>query len=275
MDEIHAEVRSIDPSTGGDAKRRYEEITFVKEKLSLGSQPYPRLLGLPWLRRRPSCREVDLVVPIAESYYGLALIEEKRIDLPLARQLRRSYVMNSLAVRVFLLNMVDGQLYAEFHRRKGHFNATYASAWDVGAAGYIDSLTHEDPESANRVSPWVAARAELREELDLRNEVLPYREGFFFLGLGRNIPTGQVDVLGFCKSSMPIPFDREPTTGVSEYGRCLFDPRNVAEFVAAKRKWVPTALLTLILCLEAQGHSRNEIEIAFGGIAGEALDLKP
>jgi hypothetical protein len=273
VEEVYAEMRSLDPSSGDDVRRRHEELSFVQGKLSLGSQPYPRLVGLPWLERWQQGPEVDLVVPIAESYYGVALVEEKKIDMPTARQLRRTYVLNSLAVRVLLLHTVDGQLHAEFHRRKGHYNATYASAWDVGAAGYIDSLLHVDPESAGRVSPWVAARAELREELNLRNEMLPYREGFFFLGIGRNTPTGQVDVLGYCRSGMPIPLNREPTKGVSEYGRCIFDPRNVARFVAAKRKWVPTALLTLILCLEALGHSREEIETAFGDI--EAIDLDP
>ena len=47
------------------------------------------------------------------------------------------------------------------------------------------------------------------------------------------------------------------------YDRCRLEPESVAHFVAEKRYWVPTAVLTLVLTLEAFGYSLDFIDQVF------------
>ena len=91
-----------------------------------------------------------LVVTVGPSRYGLALIEEKKLNLPSAVTLRSMCVLNSLAVRVALVYEMDGHLWVECHQRKGGANATYKDAWDVSAAGYIDPCNEEHLDPLDR-----------------------------------------------------------------------------------------------------------------------------
>lgn len=142
-------------------------------------------------------------------------------------------------------------------------------AWDVGAAGYIDQEDHIDLEYPERISPWRASAAEIEQELNIKEWDLQNREHYQFFGVGRNEPTGQLDILGVCQlANEPHP-GRAKKPRVLCYDRCLLTPESVANFVLEKKYWVPTALLTLVLVLQAEKFETSRIEAAFARCAGK------
>jgi hypothetical protein len=257
-------------------QKEFQVLTEVERRLTQeGSNAYPRLVGSPEIVAGATVRGTEtLQVPIGPSRYGVALIEERRLKLPTALSLRKNHILNSLAVRVAFVYERKGEKWIEFHQRKGGANATYKNAWDVSAAGYVDPLRHRDPDKKERVSPWLACAYELAEELGIRSFELPHRDHYQFLGLGRNWPTGQLDLLAFCEAAIPLDTSRPRTARVRTFGRCRLNPESVAAFVLSRRCWVPTALLTLVLTLEAFGFPRGRIRRALSPLAGK-LNLQP
>jgi hypothetical protein len=256
-----------------------ESLTQVRERLlKEGSNAYPRVAGLPSFTTNND-GQIEFRIPIGQSRFGVALIEERHLRIPTALALRSNLILNSLAVRVAYVykkqNFSGGsEVWVEFHQRKAE-TATYKLAWDVGAAGYIDPHKHKTKEKDGYVSPWLACASELVEELNIPRVELPNREHYFFFGIGRNDPTGQLDLLAYCESPyVPNPRRRPRSPYVKGYARCPLTPRSIAKFVASKRKWVPIAILTLILTLESFGFVRAEIESEFARIGAE-LDLEP
>jgi len=237
-----------------------------------GNNEYLRLVGPPEVFSRDNVK--ILCVPIAPSRYGIALVEERRFVLPTAVKLRQTRILNSLGVRVAVIYPKDGVEWVEFHQRRGKTNSLYKEAWDVGAAGYIDLERHKDTEPPNCISVWRASALEIEEELNIPQWELQFREHYRYFGVGRNDLTGQVDVLGVCRlANSPDP-NRKVKSRVTRYDRCLLEPEPVADFVCEQKYWVPSALLTLILLLQAEGFTSSRIEAAFARCAGN-VDLDP
>jgi hypothetical protein len=256
------------------SKREIKLLTEIHWRLTLqGSNAYPRLVALPRLTSKKGSGEV-LEIDIGPSRYGIALVEERGLSLPTAVALRSRFILNSLAVRVALVYEHERQNWVEFHQRKGGPNATYKRAWDVSAAGYVDPIRHRDPENPAKVSPWQAAAHELAEELGIPLVEFPYRDNYHFFGVGRNDPTGQLDLLAYYASPFVPDPTRPPTPRVSQFGRCRLDPESVASFIGSNKYWVPTAILTLILTLEAFGFTRDRIRESFAPLVGK-LRLGP
>ena len=281
VSELEAKLGSLPPDADGSASdqspRLRRELDEVYRRLTEeGSNPYLRLAGNPTTLTEDD--RVTLQVPIGPSRYGVALITEKNLMLPTAQLLSWQHILNSLAVRVaYIFTDTDGRKWIEFQERQQRENATYSGAWDVSAAGYIDPQRHEDPREPGLVSPWRACASELQEELRIPRAELLHRDHYYFLGVGRNDPTGQLDLLAYYLGSYVPDTGRKPSAFVCSYDRCPFEPESVAAFVRSKRHWVPTALLTLVLALEASDHpkySMQRIEDAFA-ICANALDLSP
>jgi len=257
MDEIRTALAG--PVAGTERNALQEALSRLTKE---GSNAYPRVVGLPRVEVRAN--KQNLIIEVGPSRYGIALIEEKRLTLPTAIDLRSHCVLNSLAVRVALVYEMGGSLWVECHQRKGGANATYKDAWDVSAAGYIDpeNRDHRDPLDSNKVSPWRAAASELVEELGIPGHQLFNREHCFFFGMGRNDPTGQLDLLAYYRASSPPAPDRPVTARVQSFDRCRLEPESIARFIKEKRYWVPTAILTLVLTLEAFGYSIKSVDQA-------------
>lgn len=273
VQEIEEALKLPPASFSHDAAER-ESLSEVHGRLTReGSNAYPRVVALPRLETAPTVpgRPKLLVVFLGPSRYGVALVEERRLTLPTAVRLRSRHLLNSLAVRVAYVYEAGGSYWVECHQRKGGANATYKDSWDVGAAGYIDPGRHKDPLDETRISPWQAAAGEIAEELAIAPHHLPHRDHYFFFGMGRNDPTGQLDVLGYCLATNPPDPERPPTARVNEYGRCELNPVSVARFLSEKQRWVPTAVLTLVLTLEALGCSKDDIDQAFGPWIGDVV----
>ncbi len=276
VDDIR--TRLLRTKTGSLAISRRESglLKEVYRRLTKeGSNAYPRVVALPKIVGDSIEKEKSVLnVEIGPSRYGVALVEERKLRLPTALRLRKSHILNSLAVRVAYVYERKGEKWLEFHQRKGGTNATYKNAWDVGAAGYIDPSRHGDPDVRGKVSPWLACAFELSEELGVPTFQLPHRDHYQFFGLGRNCPTGQLDLLAFCEAVVPPDVSRSSTARVLKFGRCRLNPESVASFVLSRRRWVPTALLTVLLTLEAYEYPRARIHKAFSPLAGR-LHLDP
>jgi hypothetical protein len=248
-----------------DATER-ERLCEVHDRLTReGSNAYPRVVALPRLETLSAVpgRPELLVVDLGPSRYGVALVEERRLSLPTAIHLRSRHVLNSLAVRVAYIYQKAGAYWVECHQRKGGANATFKDSWDAGAAGYIDPARHKDPLDETHISPWQAAAAEIAEELAIPQHQLPHRDHYLFFGMGRNDSTGQLDLLGYCLATNPPDPNRLPAARVKAYDRCELNPMSVTRFIMEKRRWVPTAILTLALTLEAFNYPKDEIDKAF------------
>jgi nucleoside phosphorylase len=238
-----------------------------------GSNKYPRLLGIPEITypRTGNVKSL-LTIRLGPSNYGLTLISEKKFNLPSADALRETHILNSLAVRIALVFIGDdGKKYCEFHQRSPD-NSTYKYAWDVSAAGYIDPERHFQPGNTNLISPWQTAHLELSEELNIAKEKLPHRDKYFFFGIGRNRPTGQIDLLGYCEYGERFQIKRQNSKLVSAYDRCLLTPEAISKFIVEKKHWVPTAVITLYLTLEALGYPRERIITNFSKADGVLID---
>jgi hypothetical protein len=251
------------------AARDDPRLNDIVERLKEGSNDYPRLVDIP------ARVESGLQITVAMSQYRLTLLAENqnsgRLDLPALSNVMKSHNLNSLAVRVGV-TYTDrrGRRRLLFHQRKARSNATYNAAWDVSAAGYVNARSHTD---AAQLSPWKACSAEILEELGIELEHLPYREEYRFFGVIRNTFTGQLDILATVDlSGLPRV---APTAKVEAVQDCELDPAAIAEFIAARKWWVPTAVVCAILILETS-HSRTDIGEFFSR-AGvfERITLKP
>jgi nucleoside phosphorylase len=267
--EALTQLREFNSSTNRLSPDQFKVLKTFTE--SLNSAPYPRLVAPPTVHflEKSGLRRTFLQVPIAESYYGFTLIKEGKIDLPIANRLRMSRQLNSLGVRIALTFQHGGQRWVEFQQRSAA-NYTYKEAWDVTAAGYIDREKHRDPDKPELISPWIACREEISEEAGLSGAGLQYREDYFFFGIGMNEPTGQLDILGTSEMNIPPDPDRPISSGkVKRYDRCVLEPFVIARFLESKVYWVPTAVLTLALVLEAHGFDLQTIKNAFSRLHGK------
>jgi transcriptional regulator with XRE-family HTH domain len=214
-------------------------------------------------------------IQLGEGTYGVSLAEERKLPLSSVLENRTKHILLSLALRVayvFKEQRDDAYYWMEFHQRREGTNATWPLAWDVGAAGYFDPDNHTDPDEPTRVSPWQGCADEIAKELGIPKFALPHRDHYFFFGLANDQPTGHIILIGYCKDGYPPAPNRERMALVRDYDRCRLTPEEVANFLLRKHKWVPAALLTSILTLEAFGYERGRIEQAFSCLAGQ-LDL--
>jgi len=93
--------------------------------------------------------------------------------------------------------------------------------------------------------------------------------------MGMNEPTGQLDLLALCHlTGTKLPARVPDGDRVIAFENCSMNPEEIADFVRAKKKWVPTALLTMVFVLEYFGFPRPRIEQAFSPLADQ-LDLDP
>ena len=124
-------------------------------------------------------------------------------------------------------------------------------------------INHRDPEDKTRLSVWQSSCDEIGKELGIPKEELPHRDSCHFFGFAKDEPTGHLILLGYCTNDyVPTP-NRPPKERVQAYGRCELTPEAVASFLAEKRHWVPAAVLTLYLTLEAEGFKKEDIVRAF------------
>lgn len=276
LDNLVRELqRAIDQPATMESFSKTELKHFREVHKSLtkgGSTAYPRLVAPPEIFKAGDTE--ILRIPIGPSRYGIALVEERQIQSPTAVQLRSNHILNSLAVRVAVTYLKNGEKWVEFHQRKGQGNATYKDAWDVGAAGYVDPQDHIDIDARERISPWRASAAEIEQELNISESELQNREHFQYFGIGRNDHTGQLDILGVCQLARAPDPARAIKPRAKRYDRCLLTPELVAAFILEKRYWVPTALLTLILVLQQEKFERPHIEAAFAQCIGK-IKLHP
>lgn len=258
----------------GDSEDR-QKIEAVYNRLqNEGSNAYPRLVATPYIQtagQNLQREQLLLNVSIAPSRYGVALVEERKLQLATARQLRSRHILNSLGVRIAYVTTIDGEPWVDFHQRHSAGNATYSEAWDIGAAGYIDAAAHRDPANREKISPWQTASRELSEELGIARHQLPHRDKFNFFGVARNDFTGQLDLVGYCAGIKPLDLERPHTARVQNFDRCRLTPTDFAMFVLAKEYWVPTALLTGLLVLRAYGYKHEEIESAMRPLVGKII----
>jgi transcriptional regulator with XRE-family HTH domain len=257
----------------GLGERERQALDNVYDRLTReGSNNYPRPVAPPAIEEMNESGQV-LRILLGQGKYGISLVAERDLQLPAALALRSRYVLHSLAIRVAYVWERDGERWLEFHQRAAGANATWEDAWDTGAAGYVDPIRHKDPYNKTRVSPWQAGADELNKELGIPTFELPHRDNYYFLGVARDQPTGHVILLGHCQASFAPDPARKPMALVKAYDRCRLDPEAVADFIVSKRRWVPSAILLLILVLEAFGFAKAEIEQAFTRLEGQ-IDLR-
>jgi transcriptional regulator with XRE-family HTH domain len=275
MDEIDEQRRLYKAGLLAITDKEIEDIEEVHDRLKRDrSNPYPRLVALP--EPVGTDRGTVFQLRIGEGKYGVSLITEKNLGLPSATEFRARHVLHSLALRVaYVFESLDGKRWVECHQREARGNATWKGAWDIGAAGYVDPLRHKDPRDPHRISPWQACCDELEKELNIDGYELPHRDHYYFFGLAHDQPTGHIILLAYCHAQHPLKPDRPLAPLVQEYASCELTPEAVANFIAKKRRWVPSAILTFILTLEAFGCSKKEIEKVFAKRLPGNLDLSP
>lgn len=271
MTEIRA--RLLDHSAGRIklSNRELEDLVFTERQLNKqGSNPYPRPIAAP--EPFDIGEERILRITLGPSRYGVSLIRERNLPLPTAQALRMTHVLNSLAVRVAVVHDEEDQRIMEFHQRSEN-NGTYKFAWDIGAAGYIHRTDHVDPPGSKLISPWQTCVEEIDTELKIPGYLLNHRDQYRFFGMGMNEPTGQLDLLALCHlTGTKLPARVPDGDRVIAFESCSMNPEEIAAFVRAKKKWVPTALLTIVFVLEYFGFPRARIEQAFSPLA-DHLDL--
>ena len=264
MNEIEWCQRLIEENKLVLSEEETANLNEVYRRLtSEGSNPYPRLVGLP---EPTTINRTNQILPISLGHgkYGISLITEKNLDLPSAEEFREHHILHSLPVRTaYVYDVNPGETWVEFQKRDIQGSATWKDAWDVGAAGYVDPIRHIDPFNNSRVSLWQTCCDEIEKELNIPRYELPHRDNCHFFGTSLDLPTRHINILGYCHGyHVPNP-ERKTAPLVSEYGRCRLTPDEVARFIVERYHWVPCAVLTLILTLEAKGFAKQDIERAF------------
>lgn len=250
-----------------------ERKTRYSEKLKKGSEGYPRLINFDLKRGTGNVKKI-FQLEVAPSKYGLSYLAEvtesnKKINLKEIVQLKKNHSLNSLAVRIGLVHKKKGKNYLIFHQRMPKENATYEEAWDVSAAGYINPSFHS--EDGKTISPWLASKVELSEELTIPEELLPFRENYGYFGLIRNKFTGQLDIFGVATESGSYNIEdlnknlleKEEKRRVKKIKECLLNPDSIAKFISDAEYWVPTAVVTAVFILGAFGYTMKSIEKSF------------
>jgi hypothetical protein len=262
-------------------KKQYDNIKDTLKRITEGrSNPYPRPIAMPEIIDSDYGRLFR--IRLGEGKFGVALVEERKLALNAALEARTKHILHSLALRVAYLykeNPTDNIYMAALQQRKPGPNSSWPLAWDCGGAGYFDPANHVDEQDPPRISPCQGAADEIAKELAIPKFELSNRDSFHFFGLANDEPTGHINLIGYCVGGYKPDPNRPKTAYVHDYARCRFTPEDVANFILAKRRWVPAALLTLILTLEAayEGKihfTRDRIEEAFSRLAGQ-LDLSP
>ena len=263
MEEIEEQREHLKKGTIALTEEEIANLNEVYRRLTLErSNPYPRLVALP----EPITMNSTRVLPIflGRGKYGISLVVEKNLDLKTASEFRNRYVLHSLPVRVaYVFDDPPGETWVEFHQRAVEGIATWKGAWDVGAAGYVDPIRHRDPSSPGRISLWQTACDELEKELNLEGYELPHRDNCHFFGTSQDLPTRHINIIGYCHTHYRPKENRETGALVARYDRCRLNPSDVARLIVEKHHWVPCAILVLILTLEANRYSKQEIETAF------------
>jgi hypothetical protein len=245
-----------------------------------GANPYPRPVALPQLVR--TNHGVAMRLFVGEGSYATQAVREKSINIPILQAVRQTFVLSSLALRVLYVSSVGERDYwAEFQLRSEE-NSTWKNAWDVGASGYVDRQKHRYSDIDRRISPRKACACEIEEELVIDSSLLPFADHYHFFGYAQDLPSRHIILLGLCEAGHTPNPTREPPiepTGkkyISGYGHCVLQPNAIAEFIAVRRRWVPSAVLTLILALEFVGYAKEEIEDAFiSAQVKDYIDLSP
>jgi len=254
-EQLLRELEHVAVESSNDEHRA--QAVSVLKRLTSGQNAYPRLAGPIEVKDLEGIR--TLLLTVADSTYGLALVAEKNLPIASLEKLRQLN-LNSLAVRIAYTYRDKDNRYCLFQQRRKEENATYEEAWDVAAAGYIDPSRHEQ---LGHLSPWLAAARELEEEPRIRREYLPYPDNYEFFGVVRNEDSGQLDILGECKGIFYADWaTHEHGLTVERLEACELSSASIAAFIRRKEWWVPTAILTTILVLEGN-FSRTEIEQAF------------
>lgn len=248
--------------------------TSFSVKLKEGSEGYPRLIDFDVIKGTGHVEKI-FQLKVAPSKYGLAYLAEvtesnKSVKLSEIDRLKREHSLNSLAVRIGLVHTNNKNNYLIFHQRMPKENATYQGAWDVSAAGYINPSFHSE-DGGKTISPWLASRAELSEELTIREELLPFRENYKYFGLIRNAFTGQLDIFGVATANMfyEIKEINRNLLNMGEKRRvklvknCILDPISIAKFIRKAEYWVPTAIVTVVFILHSLGYTMKSIEKSF------------
>ena len=255
-------------------RKQYQALDDTYKRITQErSNPYPRPVAVPEIIDGDYGRLFRIL--LGEGKYGVALVEERKLALPAALEARQKHVLHSLALRVaylYKVNVRDEIHMMEFQQRQPGPHATWPGAWDVGGAGYFDPENHADPRDRTRVSPWKGCMDEISKELGIPGGELPHRDRCHFFGLANDQPTGHIILIGYCVGGYAPARNRPRTALVNDYDRCRLTPEDVADLILEKHKWVPAALLTSILTLEAFGFSRERIETAFARLAGQ-IDL--
>jgi transcriptional regulator with XRE-family HTH domain len=281
FDEMKIEIEKYESLNARSdlSRKQYQDIKFVYGKITEErSNPYPRPVAIPEIIDTDYGRLFRIL--LGEGHYGIALVEEKKLALSSALEARTKHILHSLALRVAYLykeKRTDEIYTMEFQQRKQGPNATWPLAWDCGGAGYFDPDMHLDVKyDPTRISPCNGAADEIAKELGVPIRTLGFRDRFGFFGLANDQPTGHVILIGYCRGGhVPAP-DRPKTAYVNDYGRCRLTPKDIVDFIIEKRKWVPAALLTSILTLEAVGrYQREQIEEEFSRLVGQPIDLRP
>jgi hypothetical protein len=95
----------------------------------------------------------------------------------------------------------------------------------------------------------------------LREHFYQFGNTIGFFGITRNVETGQLDGAGWVplgNLDVKHSFIHDPQSFVSEIEVVDFQPEPIASFIAEKRHWVPSALVTTALALIDEGH-KNKI----------------
>jgi transcriptional regulator with XRE-family HTH domain len=263
LDEIQTQREHVRAGTIALTTEEADNLNDVYRRLTLErSNPYPRLVALP----KPIALDSSRILPVSlgRGKYGISLVAEKNLDLKTAAEFRNHYILHSLPIRVaYLFDDPPGETWVECHQRSCSGNATWPGAWDVGAAGYVDPIRHRDPTARKRISLWQTACDELEKELNLEAYELPHRDNCHFFGTSQDLPTRHINILGYCHTHYKPKPDRAQAPLTLAYDRCRLTPDAVAQFIVDKHHWVPCAILTLILTLEATGYPKQAIEEAF------------
>lgn len=277
-DAVTATIAEIDERlTYAQPPDYLAQLAKIRERLKLSAR-YARLVEPPEVIANPRGGK-DVRLRIGEIDYGLgyAWHRRTRVSLDTVGALGMNYSLNLLAIRIAAVYEENSRLWVALQQRDPS-NDTYAEAWDVGAAGFVSTLgpqiqgNHRDPEKSDRISLWWATHNEMSEELSLDPAIyLQQREQCEFYGISQIRRVGGFEILGAYYLKQPPDQGRAVRKHgkVCNYDCCPLVPEDVVQCVIKKRYWLPTALLTLKLLLEAKGFDPLEINRAFSRCEGK------
>ncbi len=242
----------------------YEKFVSANQNVRDGNNQYPRLI------HKPIEINGSLHLILGKNNFFITDLSSRIPAFPNLRSFMQEHIVNSLAVRVCLVFQESNQKIIAFQKR-GESNSTYSEAWDVAAAGYIDPIKHIHNEY-KKLSAYVTARNELVEEQNIEFLDLPNQERFSFFGICRMELTNSFDIIALCETDQDIGRHRSPRESVkkvSEFGYCALNPKDVADFIAEKKYWIPGAIISLYMTLRYFGFSNENILAEFSPIINQ------